>query len=187
MLIKLELWKAPIVQTCASTQTPCRRPVLALVIFISSLGSASTYQMVYVVRDYIYSHVQLLIYHPSLWNFIAEGRSDRNDYRPVFIAWMTSWLQIIEWYGLRNPLYTHTHCKSHSSCSMQAALLTKCLGLMQRKIEGHRRGSLHAKGPKQHTSDILPQPVWVEGSGCRLALISTFYRVVSLPRVTPVR
>lgn len=60
--------------------------MLALVIFILSLGSASTYQMVYAVRLYIYSRVQLPIYHPPQLNFIAERRSDQNDYRPVFIA-----------------------------------------------------------------------------------------------------
>lgn len=47
MSMRLYIYKAAVFQTWASSQTPYQRPLLALVIFILSLGFASTYQLVY--------------------------------------------------------------------------------------------------------------------------------------------
>lgn len=65
-------------------------------------------------------------------------------------------------------------------------LLAKCLGLMQREMEGHQRQACvqkHTNNPHQ----ICLHNLRLEWSGCRAAVISTFFRVVLLPWVTPVR
>lgn len=150
----------------------------ALVIFILSLGSASTYQMVYQGGVPLYlqpcpasdiSSSSVEFHSREKWPEWLQARlCCMNDIMTVDHGIVWFWKSSIR--GAVNRTVAVV-CRPR--------FLAKCLNSMQGKMEGHR-GDGCMENTQAHTHTALASG---GRSGCRAALIGTFYRVVVLPWV----
>lgn len=132
-----------------SKQTPCERLLLALVIFILSSASATTYQTVYQRSASLY-----LQPGSSFWYILLLcGISLQREVTRMIIGQSL----LHEWHhGCRSRnrmvleiLYTRCS-KSHSSCSMPGQDSWLRVGILHRgENGGSARGSLHARAALQ--------------------------------------